>query len=184
MSVMKKTMLSSTISLLLGCATSFCATSMNSGWNEHVGSYLGYTMGYNTIDFTVTIPGGDKSFQSHHAVSQELIGGYMKTPNFGVEFGVGSIVSSLGICARAALKGAWPMGNRFSFDAQGGLAIIGDAVTDTFFSPYANAGFNYALNPAIELNVSESYIYNDSADWYTQNNNLWSTEIGFVYHIS
>ena len=85
MSVMKKTMLSSTIFLLLGCATSFCATSMNSGWNEHVGSYLGYTMGYNTIDFTVTIPGGDKSFQSHHAVSQELIGGYMKTPNFGVE---------------------------------------------------------------------------------------------------
>jgi len=168
--------------LLLGCATSYCATSSTTGWNKYVGTYLGYTLGYNTMEFTVKLPNGD-SFQSHHAVSQELIGGYMITPNIGVEFGVGSVVSSLGICARAALKGVLSIGNRFSLDIQGGLAVIGDAVTDTFYSPYGNAGFNFALSRDIELNVSESYIYADSPDWYTKDNSLWSTEIGFVYHI-
>ena len=168
--------------LLISCATSFGATNSTADWNKHAGSYLGYTLGYNTMEFTVELPGG-QSFQSHNAFSQELIGGYMKTPNFGVEFGVGSVMSSLGICARAALKGVLPIGNRFSLDAQGGFAIIGDAITETFSSPYADAGFNYALSRDIELNVSESYIYADSPDWYTNNNNLWSTEIGFVYHI-
>ncbi len=180
-SITKK--LSMGLLLLLGCATSYCTTNSTAGWNKHVGTYLGYTMGYNTMEFTVTIPGSGQSFQSHHAFSQELIGGYMKTRNMGVEFGVGSVVSSLGICARAALKGVLPIGNRFSLDAQGGFAVIGDAVTDTFYSPYANAGFNYALSRDIELNVSESYLYADKKDWYTKNNNLWSTEIGFVYHI-
>jgi hypothetical protein len=183
MLVSKAKKLSTAVVLLLGCTTGYCATNSTVDWSKHVGSYLGYTMGYNTMEFTLIIPVSGQSLQSHHAFSQELIGGYMKTPNYGVEFGVGSVVSSLGICARAALKGVLPISNRFSLDAQGGFAIIGDAVTDTFYSPYGNAGFNYALSRDIELNVSESYLYADKKDWYTKNNNLWSTEIGFVYHI-
>ena len=88
---MKRTLCNiSIIAIAISTSALASSTQTTQDWNKHQGNYLGIRLGYNLVSASFY-----KYTTSAHAVSEELMGGHLFTPNWGFEIGVGSYFSGM-----------------------------------------------------------------------------------------